>query len=343
MAKKISRYANVATTARALSQLAGRVTKSGGNRTRRRMRTAFRSRFRGTGSRTITKTQRRRRPRAPQTSIDTSSVGGFVYSNGRKRRLDKGKESAIYHLTYGYRITATAGKQVVDDTHKLYDFAALNPQFQNVPNFVNYLSAGNHTFKLVTRGCRSKMMITNQHQSPVKVQIYDLICRKDCDNISDYPTLAMDTGIKEQSINTMDKTTLGIQPMRSQQFNVFWKIAKVKTAFIDPGAVHLHYVTARVNKAIPYSYMAKSSDSYYRGITYATLIVAHGLPINDLDTKTQVSTAAVALDIVVTTTYMYTYTVPDNKNATAFASLGTIATEHGIEVMDGAVVDLLSA
>lgn len=310
---------------------------------RRSARLAQRSRFRGTGSRTITKTQRRRRARSAQTSIDTSSVGGFVYSNGRKRRLEKGKEAAMYHLTYGYRITATAGTQVVDDTHKLYDFGALNPQFQNIPNFVNYSVAGNHTVKLTTRGCRSKMMITNQHQSPVKVQIYDLICRKDCASANDYPTIAMDTGIKEQSINTMDKNTLGIQPMRSQQFNVFWKIAKVKTAFIDPGAVHLHYVTARVNKAIPYSYLAKSADAYYRGITYATLIVAHGLPINDADVKTEVTTAAVALDIVVTTTYMYTYTLPDNKTATAYADLGSIASEHGIEVMDGATATFVSA
>lgn len=194
---------------------------------------------------------------------------------------------------------------------------------------------------LMLRGATVKAYMTNQHQSPVKVSIYDCICRRDNDD--DNPETCFNIGIANQSGGFVGANEPGLTPYKSVYFNQFWKIGKVTTVTLDPGATHCHYVKAKVNKVIPNQLLQKSPGNYFKGLTSVPLVVHHGFPVNDASLLTNISLAATALDVTYTVIYDFTWDEHSNVSASHDYNFATITNEHGIEVMDGAVTTFTSA
>lgn len=249
--------------------------------------------------------------------------------------LRKGQAPMFYTVNAGARISGAVGQQIYSQPQSLFLKSDLTTLMGKLP-------ASNSTNLLILRGAWSKGMITNMHQGPVKLIYYDCIARRDGD---DNAQSAFNTGLSDQSGTTVDGTTLGVTPYKSQYFNQFWRIAKVTTVILDPGATHIHYVKARVNRVIRNEYLGQTPALYLRGLTYYTLVVAHGVPANDATTTTTISTGVVALDAVTVAGYDFTYDANYKQVSSLSANVATSfpTGEHGIEVMDGAVATMSSA
>lgn len=293
----------------------------------------MRYRFRTGRSYTLQARLRRQR-KAMQNDIATTSTSAFVYSYGKRRLLRKGQAKAMHVRNAVYRSTKAAGEQGFFNWGYCFDKTDLNTMMNKLPNVsVNSL--------LMLRGATVKAYMTNQHQSPVKVSIYDCICRRD--NNNDDPGTCFNTGISDQSGTSVGANEPGVTPYKSVYFNQFWKIGKVTTVTLDPGASHCHYVKAKVNKVIANQLLSKSGDQYFKGITSVPLVVHHGFPINDATYVSNVSLAATALDVTYTVIYDFTWDEHSNVSASHDYNFGAITNEHGIEVMDGAIATFTSA
>jgi hypothetical protein len=89
---------------------------------------------------------------------------------------------------------------------------------------------------------------------------------------------------------------------------------------LGSGQSHTHYQNVKPNKWYNEELLfttgnATTANSSLKGFTVHTMIVAHGMPYNDLTTQTQVSTGQVALDIVYTKQLKY-YVIQQNFSTT---------------------------
>lgn len=301
---------------------------------RRRTRVSTRGKFR-TGRSYAYQARMRRQRKAVQNDIATTSSSSFVYSYGKRRLLRRGQAKAIHVRNATYRSTKATGEQGFFDWGRVFDYDDLNTMMSKVPGVSN-------NKLLMLRGATAKAMLTNQHQSPCKITIYDCVSKRDT-NGNDLPADAFNTGLSDQSGGTVGANEVGITPYKSVYFNQFWKIRKVTNITLDPGASHIHYIKAKVNKVISRELLVQSPAVFYKYFTCIPLVVHHGFPINDAAIVNSVSTASTALDVVWTVIYDFTWDAHSEVTTTHDYHMGAITNEHGIEVMDGVITNLATA
>jgi hypothetical protein len=171
-------------------------------------------------------------------------------------------------------------------------------------------SGQKRTSKFMVASGNSKWMMTNQDSGNVCVEIYDIAVRRD---VATDPANAFYQGLIDQASASGAGTPSqipGALPTQSAMFNTYFKVLQKTRVIMGAGQSHTHYQNVKPNKwlnsEIFYSYGGANNASVaLRGFTLCTMIVAHGMPYNDLTTQTQVSTGAVALDIVYTKQVKY--------------------------------------
>ena len=127
--------------------------------------------------------------------------------------------------------------------------------------------------------CLSELMITNQDLSSAKVQLYNVICRKDINNL---PDSLFQVGETNEGGNGTTFDVVGALSFSSDAFRQYYKVCKVTHITLEQGKNHIVRYT-------PNKMMLKELQS--RGgqnptlLTSHTLVIAHRLPSNDSTTK----------------------------------------------------------
>lgn len=294
-------------------------------RRRTAMPVAQRSKFRGYGSRTQT-SYRRRRSRRYKAGFGNSGTSSFTYKIGKKRPLRKGLNKSHLYKNSVTRLSESAGYQKVAEVATLYNKTDINAMIAQIPSY-------NDTTLLMSRGAVARSMFTNQSEVAVKVMLYDCIARHDGD---DLVADCFNTGISDQTGGAAGNALVGLSPFKSGMFVKNWIARKVASFVLPPGAHHIHYCKARVNKTISNAWISKTPATVLRSVSYALLAVCHGMPINDVTTTTQISTAAVAVDVITTVSYDYTYDAHDKQKLTSTNVLPTAFTVNPSNIdLDG--------
>lgn len=228
--------------------------------------------------------------------------GGYAQVNDSSYEIPYLLQQAV---TNGLTSTATLADGTVNDTQKIF----LHKSF-------------------------TKYMITNQDIGNAQIHIFDIMTKRD---YTSSPSSAFDAGIKDigNSAMAQDSTALGLMPWSSPEFNTFFKVVQKTSLILSQGQSHTHIVSYKPNKTVT-AEILKGGNQSLRGYTIYTMILAHGLPINDRDTKTNVSTGSISLDIVQTQDIHWTWMESNKARLTYNNQLPTILTEYEMNIGKGA-------
>ena len=128
----------------------------------------------------------------------------------------------------------------------------------------------------------------------MKIQLYDIITQRDTNST---PDTLFQSGETDEGGNGTTFDVIGCLPFSSDAFCQFYNVKKVTHITLDQGKNHVHRVRYTPNRVMSQEVQMRCEYSMAKFTCY-TLIIAHGLPSNDITSKAVVSTGAVKLDIV---------------------------------------------
>lgn len=194
--------------------------------------------------------------------------------------------------------------------------------------------AGNETRRLLFESYNRKIMYTNASSASAVLDLYDIVCKNDCDifaNDAWTAGVAMETSIPA---GTPPVNVLGIKPWHSQRFNEFFKVVKKTTVNLTAGASHQHNVSLKLNVIM--KEQRARENVCYRGITHATIAVVKGVPVcDDGDVPRLVSTAPIKIDIVVETSSKYRWITDADTDLYITNGLVTLLQPENMNVFQG--------
>ena len=272
----------------------------------------------------------RRRPRRPtrtgtrlkkkfHQSATLSGDGSFSsFSHGFKmlpfysKGVYKTTRRNVYITNGSYRQTCGIGKQNV-----LCPFAAFTNADCNA--MYSTISGVTPTTRMCFLSASAELSFTNQDQAAVKIQIYDLICRRDTntDAASFWAYGDTDEG------DTSAEQVVGALPFSSDTLCQYWKVCKCTHLTLEQGKNHVHRIRYTPNKVMSKEVINNSTGAFISRFSIGVLVVIHGLPTNDATTKTTVSTGACAVDMVYKKQYRYTWVSDTNVSMSGANNLTT--------------------
>lgn len=269
-----------------------------------------------------------------------STFTRLVFGNPRPPKaysiLYKQNQEYLYEYLQSRREVSAFGKQNVhlltyNDQNSLFQMFATIPAIGASPTIYQ-------TGKFIIQSMTSKRTFTNQDLATAYVTIYSVIPRFHVPAGSN-PEALWDKGLEDQQLvpgvndNYRDAYA---KPFASQNFCLYYKVEKVTTFELQQGQSHCHETTWHINKEV-HGQLAQAFSSL-RDITKFELTVISGTPINDLTTKTSVSTSSCAVDIVEKISKKYTYAASQRTIRTYVNTLPAIATAEIASIGAGIVV-----
>lgn len=203
------------------------------------------------------------------------------------------------------------GRQAVRTT-QIFQQADFNNMFSNIPATT---LAGNINRRILIDKHSSETTFTNGTNATCYVYVYDIVCKTDIDTADGLitgPDVAWQNGEIQQG-NATGYHVIGSDPKKVDMFREHFKILKVEKHFMKPGDTHKHFVNVNMNKIVNEARTVASIR--YAGITYFTMLVAHGCPAQD-DTAgvPVVSTTAGTINVTQTMRYSYRYSLDNQAN-----------------------------
>lgn len=258
----------------------------------------------------------------------------------------KATNSIWYSDNVAYRYTGTVGSQAVNSPFGIYTSADLTTLKSYSNTQLSETTTGNKVQDIFLVECYAEMMITNQELYPCHLQIFDCVARRDLDSANyDTPGNAWYYGLAD-AIGTNAIGYPGGQPFSSQVFTNNFKVLRVTDVNMTQGHIHTHKVKYKTNRLLHGEeiYQITQNDSNnagVRGLTFWTMIVQHGFPLNDNTTKTQVSLGATALDVVVKRQFEVKFLTPWRRQITNTQNLPTSFTVagEGVDIGSGAITN----
>lgn len=254
-----------------------------------------------TSTRTIVKMPNRKPKSLGYDGPMSSSYGRYPYK--KELTLSKTQKAATGMQTVVCdkvsRLEWNQGTQGVINGASLFtydDIVSFNDLFAAIvtPNL-------NLNQKYFVQDVKSAMMITNQSTDIAKITLYDCIARYGGISSNYYtPEAAWNTGLTYANGQQTQDNRPGGKPFVVPGFTENWYVAKSTEIVLATGGHHIHYLNPKVNQVISKDLTQKSASQYatFPKLTAYTMVVAHGFPVNDGTTKTNISTAQGALDIV---------------------------------------------
>lgn len=266
-----------------------------------------RKRMRFGASRTMTK--RRNKLQIVAASASGNSFSSF-YSKARTSKVSKKIWKTIsaphcYMWDSSGRLEANHGEQN----------ATYIPHFDYVNGNIMMNNAGitvGEPGKIFLSGYQSDLMITNQDSGNCRVTLYDVVSRRDTQEIDLIDI--WDDGLKENtgtSGNTRAVGNLNSTPFQSSEFCSKFKILKTTKIQMAAGQSHVHKV--RIKYSTMLSRDVVDDYQYYHGLSYCTIVVVHGMPYNAVTNQAEVATGDCAIDWVRTQKHFYR-SVDNNEN-----------------------------
>lgn len=280
----------------------------------------------------------------PATNAGGSTTSNLTFGTKSVPRwlsdLYKQNQNYTYEYLTSNRRTSVFGKQAMT-TYSMLDNIQLNQIIQTIPQITS--AALIDTGKVYIEDVKLTQTYTNVDLATSYLTIYDIVPRFNIPlttPIAMSPENAWDKGLEDQSLvpalndNILDPYA---KPFASQLFCLFYKINKVTTVELQQGQSHCHNVTHHINKP----WYGQMSDIFFwhRNHTKFTLSVITGTPINDLTSKSLVSTSSCAVDIVTKQIVTYTYAAVQRTIRSSQNSLSAITSAEIASIGAGVVVN----
>jgi len=194
---------------------------------------------------------------------------------------------------------------------------------------------------------QSELMLTNATNSACEVEIYDIACKRDLlvENeefiggaISDYYPwngligpidawrlgLAIANGANPASASDYHNY-FGASPFDSQIFKNYFKVLKRTNVQMPCGASHSHWNFAKPNRVVEQSLYNDSKTFAKAGLTFFTMWVVKGYPINANGETVTATTSEVQLNYVNAVRTKYTRVLDSSQTCVTTDSLTTPA------------------
>lgn len=280
----------------------------------------------------------------PAVNAGGSSISNLTFGTKSMPRwlsdLYKQNQNYTYEYLVPTRVTSLFGRQTIGIFNML-DNTQLNQIIQTIPQITSpaLIDSG----KVYIQDVKLMQTYTNVDLATCYLTIYDLVPRFHIPlivPISMSPINAWDKGLEDQStVPALNDNYLDpyAKPFASQLFCLFYKILKVSTIELQQGQSHCHNVTHHINK--PWHGQMSDTFFYHRNHSKFCMSVITGTPINDLTSKSLVSTSSCAVDIVSKEIVSYTYAAVQRTIRSSANSLSAITSAEIASIGAGIVVN----
>jgi len=258
----------------------------------------------GTGrSYTRTKTRRQKRRGRIDVHGDNASSSACTIASKRPSRFIKMLQRKItgvktVHANIGSTASSASGLQFAIQFPFLTvtDLNAIDTAVGAPPNAAKaFLKTG-----------KQVIMARNQSNSNAKLNIYDIVVRKDPPSaILDQPTEAWEKGMADMGAGANSALIVGATPFKSPEFRNYFRVVRSYATNVEPGMTHTHTVFHKYNKVLNTVRFQNNSTASAAGLTRFVMMVWHGQPVHEAGAVNTVSIAACKFDFVRTTSYSY--------------------------------------
>lgn len=254
----------------------------------------------------------------------------LYWSDAMRLTGTPGVQTATYFpfFTCGSYITT------ISSENQYNDMATMLQQIAGDPTSAS--ATQRKTAQFVVEGMTGSVKLQNQDTGNVEIVLYDVVCKNDTDNDALYTWYQ---GLNNQANSTSPTVYLGTSlpvgsvPQLSSWFNSHWKVKQKTRIVLGQGQSHVHQITLKPNRLFKGEEI-EDGNTYFSGLSYITLVVANGLPVNDSATVTQVSTGAVNVDIVYTKQMKYTYAINNQSQWSQYTNRLPTSFTVGESIMD---------
>jgi len=239
------------------------------------------------------------------------------------------------------RVTSTVGVIGYAEIQRNFDAGDLTVLQNQLPTVLN-------TGKLFCKQVRCETTFKNQSTGEVKMEIYEMRCRKDLPTTAVQNNIAnlWQDGIIDQGGSGADFVNYGSSPFDSGLVREAFQRVKKTTVFLPGGSSHIHTTFSQPHKWLEMEYVINNTSiTTYENLTTITFVVVTGMPANDSTTKTQVSCSAAAVDYISVQEYIVqglgTTRKVYSSNSTALPTSFTVSESRMDE--DGDIPTVLAA
>jgi len=261
----------------------------------------------------------------------------FSVYRERKRKSFRSRVMRLAPLqsqlfTDGYRLINNYSEQSTK-IFKMLDYSDISTTINNITGY------GDAT-KIFYESGSHELFISNQALTNAFIRIYHFVYRRDS---AKTPGTLITNGLADIYTGTAPTvTTYGVTPTMSPAFNAYIKIKRTYFIELGAGRTHMHKAYYQWNKEFNNEITAEgagtTSDQAYAGWTKGMLLVLHGEPVNDVETKDKVVPSSGAIDIVFRERINYRYADPIQNKLEYITNLAsTGVTENVMDPASGAV------
>lgn len=319
----------------------------------------------------------------PKRQLMQSSLGGMTMTRFVAARKPVGVAASIkrvgqpnfINITYPGPVTSSAGQQGVaawylnagNDLRRIW--ASIQSDFvkRNTTSGAEYVTdkdnqTVNPTFRYVLETATSLLNIANTTGTPVNMELYDIVAKRDSPQVpTDFggapatgggkfgqSTLILDpavawkvgmanerstaTGFETAAVDLADASNLGATPYQSKLFKDYFKVVRKSNITLPIGGQHKHYVDLKPNAVIDNDMLQQ--NQVYKGLSFFTLIVVSGVPtiacpsaVIDQPLRNpagDVNTSAVSVSIIQQVRYKWTWVEDSRENIYRASYINTL-------------------
>jgi hypothetical protein len=256
-----------------------------------------------TKTKSYTKTTLHQHARA-EIGSSGGTYSNFYYASNKIPRAFAVNWKALaknyYTINGGTRFTSTAGLQNANTLCSMFNYTDVST--------ISARITANNTNKFLLKSVSAEVLLTNQDSGNCNVTIYDIIARKDLATSANLltPDIAWARSYGDEGATNANWSVPGSTPFSADLFTQFYTVKKITHITMGQGQCHTHRVKYSPNRIIDGEYIQYNTNGF-KNLSCYTMVVQHGMPYNDVTTKTQVSLGSTALDFVFKKQYSYTW------------------------------------
>lgn len=239
--------------------------------------------------RTMTRTKRKLDQTAKITTL--GSMSSFNHGSRGKSmvaKLQKVFTKLVTVVNETNLLQNNAGLQLTATQNALFNVAEITTMVNQVLGGAT--PTGYRTAKILLKQVTSELMITSAETVSQRVDIYDVMLRKDLfpynvlggGTTTITPDSAWSQGVVNEGGAAANIQILGTTPFDSQLFCEHYKIQKITHVELGPGQTHCHRVKYAPNRLFNADELYQTNVTAFGHLTCYSLVVAYGSPVLNL-------------------------------------------------------------
>lgn len=198
----------------------------------------------------------------------------------------------------------------------------------------------NNAMNIFVKSCHSELQLQNSSNAVVRIQLWDVINRrdayKDAQGNALVPYEAFKQGLTDQTSTAPanNQLLLGSRPTDSTLFNQFFKVKRVTYTELAPGQVHYHRINYKIMRRINNEMFTAQNLNGIKGWSITTLMIMYGEPVGD--NVGGCTVAAGRINTVSSTNYHFDFLASASATSSVTNQLATTTTGNIENLVTGA-------